>query len=347
MALRVEIEKRLRGFTLQAEFEAGSETMGLLGASGSGKSMTLRCVAGIEKPDRGRIILDGRTLFDSERGINLSPQERNVGLMFQHYALFPHMTVKQNILCGMKGRKGPETERRAAELMEAFGLTNLAERRPSQISGGQQQRTALARILAGDPELLMLDEPFSALDSHLRFQTEREVRQVIRRFGKTVLLVSHNRDEIYRMADRVAIFREGQIERQDTREALFRDPGTRAGCMLTGCKNLSAFTPEDGRHGYASDWGVHLTLPLREGTDAVGIRMHSIRPGRGPSNTFRCRVSEVIENPFSITVMLRPEEAPPGADPIGWEMEKGTWESLRAESLVVHMPEEKILQLRG
>ena len=347
MALTVDIEKRYRDFTLRTAFEAGDETLAFLGASGSGKSMTLRCIAGVERPDRGRIVLNGVTLFDSDRHIDLKPQLRHVGMMFQHYALFPQMTVRQNIACGVRGSlKGAERHRAVAEALEAFDLAELGDRRPSQLSGGQQQRVALARILAAKPEILMLDEPFSALDSHLRFRMEQEVRRVIGRFGKTVLLVSHNRDEVFRLADRVAILREGRIERIGSREDVFRDPGTRSACMLTGCKNVSAVRRlVDGR-AEALDWGIVLSVPLKQDTCALGIRMHSILPGEG-ENAFRCRVEEVIENPFSFTVMLRPLEAKEGSVPIGWEMEKQVWERLKTGELTVRLPVEDLLQLRG
>ncbi len=344
MALTVDIEKRFRGFALRAAFEAGDETLAFLGASGSGKSMTLRCIAGIEKPDRGRIVLDGRTLFDSERHICLKPQERRVGLMFQHYALFPRMTVRQNVACGAMRSA---SRRQAAEAaMEAFDLAGLEDRLPSQLSGGQQQRVALARIMAGSPDLLMLDEPFSALDSHLRFRMEQVVRDVIRRFGKTVLLVSHDRDEVFRMADRVAVIRDGAIERIGTRDELFRDPGTRAACVLTGCKNVSSIRRIDAEHAEALEWGITLDVPLREGTDALGIRMHGIRPGEG-RNAFRCRVAEVIENPFSVTVMLRPLQAGPDAVPIGWETDKAAWREMAADEITVRFPRSALLQLKG
>ncbi len=347
MSLSVDIEKRFRGFTLSAAFETGNETMALLGASGCGKSMTLRCIAGIEKPDRGRIVLDGRTLFDAKKGINLSPQERRVGLMFQHYALFPQMTVFQNIRCGAKrGLRGEALQKAVDGCLSSFGLSELRDRLPSQLSGGQQQRVALARILISEPGILMLDEPFSALDSHLRFRMEQETREVIRRFGKTVLLVSHDRDEVYRMADRVAIVNNGRIEQLDSRENVFTAPATRLACSLTGCKNISALSRLDSTHAHAVDWDVPLRLPLREGVDAVGIRMHHVCPGDG-ENTFRCRVTQVVENPFSFTVMLRPLQAAADSAPIGWEMDKPVWASLRAEEVTVHLPPESLIQLKG
>ena len=347
MALTVDIEKRLTGFTLRAAFEAGDETLALLGASGCGKSMTLRCIAGIEKPDRGRIELDGETLFDSARRINLSPQERHVGLMFQHYALFPQMTVWQNVRCGVcRGVKSEARERAVGETLDRLGLTALRDRRPAQLSGGQQQRVALARILVSQPRILMLDEPLSALDSHLRFRTEQETRQEIRRFGRTVLLVSHDRDEIFRMADRVAVMEAGQIQKVGTRDQVFTDPGTRAACVLTGCKNISEIRRIDGNHAEALAWGITLCVPLREGTDALGLRMHAVKPGEG-ENTFRCRVTEVVENPFSFTVMLRPCGAPDTSTPIGWELEKSAWRAIAADELTVHFPSGELLQLKG
>ena len=215
MALLVDIEKTLGSFHLQVQLEAGDEVLGLCGNSGCGKSLTLRCIAGVENPDRGRIILNGVTLFDSEKHINLSPQKRRTGLLFQNYALFPNMTVRQNIRAGTLRDQQTEEERsrKVSELMESFGLSELSGHYPRQLSGGQQQRTALARILVSEPQILMLDEPFSALDSELKFHLEAEVREVIRRFGKTVILVSHDRGEAYRLSDRIAMMCDGRTEK--------------------------------------------------------------------------------------------------------------------------------------
>ena len=347
MALQAEIHKKLGRFNLDMAFEAGDGTLALLGASGCGKSITLRCIAGVEKPDSGRIVLDGKVLYDSARGIDLKPQDRRVGLMFQHYALFPNMTVLQNVMCGARrGGRGIGRKAAAMEALESMGIADLAERLPRQLSGGQQQRTALARMLVSDPNVLLLDEPFSALDSHLRFRMEEEMRKVIRRFGRTVLLVSHDRDEVYRLADRVAVVKEGRVDRLDTRAAVFADPGSRTACALTGCKNISAICSMDGGRVFAADWGIPLKLSPEPGIDALGLRMHAICPGEG-ENTFRCRVCDVIENPFSFTVMLRPLEAPENSVPIGWEMEKDLWRGMKAEEVTVHFPKSALLQLKG
>lgn len=347
MSILVDIEKSFGSFLLQVRFEAKDETLALLGASGCGKSMTLKCIAGIEKPDRGRIAVDGVTLFDSERHIDLSPQERRVGLMFQNYALFPNMTVMQNIRAGAKRQKaGALRESAVHAVMERFGLSELASRYPHQLSGGQQQRVALARILISDPRILLLDEPFSALDSHLRFRLEQEVREVIRSFGRTVLLVSHDRDEVFRLADSVAVMNDGKIEVCGDKKSVFTAPKTKMAAMLTGCKNISRLTKLEEHWGYAADWGIRLWFPNEIGNAAyVGIRMHDLRKGGG-QNTIRCRVTEEIENPFSVTVMLRPAEGGASAA-IGWELDKNLWSALRTAEPEVCLPPQSLLLLEG
>ena len=344
MALSVDIEKTLGDFHLRVKFEAENRVLALLGASGCGKSMTLKCIAGIERPDRGVITLDGTTLFDSGRGVNLPPQRRRVGYLFQQYALFPSMTVEQNIAAGVRDRRRAREE--TAEAIAAMRLEGLERKRPHQLSGGQQQRVALARILVNRPEVLLLDEPFSALDSHLRFQLEQELRGAIRRFGKTVLLVSHNRDEVFRLSDEVAIMHDGRIETTGEKKAVFANPRTRNGAILTGCKNVSPVEATGERRARAVDWGVELALPASaDGVQYVGIRMHDVRlaEAQGEPNAFLCRVEETIENPFSCTVLLRPEGA---ARPIGWELDKERWRQIRAERLRVCLPPESMLLLK-
>ena len=346
MPLTVDIEKKLGDFHLRVRFETEGGVLALLGASGCGKSMTLKCIAGIERPDRGRIALNGRTLYDSERRVCLPPQQRRVGYLFQQYALFPNMTVRQNIACGV--REKSLRREKTDQMIARMGLQGTEELKPRQLSGGQQQRCALARILVNEPDLLLLDEPFSALDSHLRFRMEQEVRGVIRQFGKPVLLVSHDRDEVYRLSDRIAVMGRGCIEAIGENHAVFAQPVTRGGALLTGCKNISRARRVDEKTVLALDWGVPLAVPgWPEGTEYLGLRMHSLRPA-GPEDTvnvFDCRVEEVIENPFSYTVMLRPG----GADAplaLGWETEKPVWERLRADRLRMHLPPEKILLLK-
>ena len=344
MSLYVDVEKELGGFHLNVKLEAGDETLALLGASGCGKSLTLKCIAGIERPDRGRIVLDDRVLFDSEKKIDLPPQARRTGLMFQSYALFPHMTVLQNIRAGAN-REPDKGKRQAAveAVVDSFGLKDLLNHHPAQPSGGQQQRVALARILVSAPHSLLLDEPFSALDSHLRFRLEQEVREVIRRFGKTVLLVSHDRDEVFRMADSIAIMNDGRVETLGPKQEVFRAPGSRSGAILTGCKNISRAEPVDQYRVRALDWGLTLKLARpAEGVTAVGVRAHDVRQGEG-ENLLLCRVEEEIENPFSRLVIARPEGA---AAPIVFETDKERWRAERGQEIRLNLPPEAILPLR-
>ena len=224
MSLEVNIEKKLDGFTLRAAFAAGNTSTALLGASGCGKSMTLRCIAGIVKPDRGRIVLDGRVLFDSAQHIDLPPQQRGVGLLFQNYALFPNMTVEQNILCGLKAEKDPAARRAAcAEMLRAMRLETLAKRYPAQLSGGQQQRVAIARALAMSPDILCFDEPTSALDPELTGEVLNVIRS-LKTGNSTMIVVTHEMEFARHVADQVLFMADGVIAESGTPEDLFNHP---------------------------------------------------------------------------------------------------------------------------
>lgn len=347
MSIYVDIEKNFGDFQLNVKFSAENGILSLLGASGCGKSMTLRCIAGIEKPDRGRIVLDGITLFDSEKRINLSPQARRTGILFQNYALFPNMTVLENIRTGARREKDRTArEKMTNEIIDSFGLRDLSGRYPHELSGGQQQRAALARILVSGPNILLLDEPFSALDSHLRFRLEREVTDILRRFGKTVIFVSHDRDEVYRLSDSIAVMNSGKIEVIGEKKEVFSNPVTTNAAILTGCKNISAIKRLDHNRIYAEDWGIELSAPA--GTaDHIGIRMHDIAYGIGSENHLRCRVISVTENPFSYTVMLKPINAKEPAQPIGWETDKTIWQRIAADETDISIDPQKIILLKG
>lgn len=346
MSVYVDIEKRLGDFKLKAKFEAGNEVLALLGASGCGKSMTLKCIAGIEKPDRGIIKVDDVTLFDSEKHINLSPQKRHTGLMFQNYALFPNMTVRQNIYTGIKSEKDSSMRnRKIDEIMESFGLTDLAEHLPSQLSGGQQQRTALARIFVSSPNILLLDEPFSALDSHLRFRLEQEIRQVLEEYGKSVILVSHDRDEVFRLSDKIAVMDHGDIEAFGTKEEVFANPTTKAGAVLTGCKNISKIAKINDHRVLAVEWGIEIELEKTVSDEEyIGVRMHDVCIGSG-KNGFVCDVVREIENPFSYTIMFKPSGKNAEAE-LGIDLSKEKWNELRGEKLEINIPAENMFLLR-
>ncbi len=344
MALSVDIEKRLGAFTLKVAFEADNGVTALLGASGSGKSLTCRCIAGIEKPDRGRIVLDGRVLYDSGKGVCLTPQQRHTGYLFQQYALFPTMTVWQNLACAVRDRRKRDAAVR--EMLGRVQMQGFEKRYPRQLSGGQQQRIALARMLLSEPDMLLLDEPFSALDSHLRFRLQNETGRIIRDFGRTVLLVSHDRDEVYRLADSIAIVRDGRIETIGEKHAIFAAPGSVEGARLTGCKNISRLRRIDGAHALAEDWGLTLpTPPLPEDVTHVGIRMHDLSPRTG-GDAVACRVLEATETPFTYVVALTPEDAREKT-PVRMELSKEAWLNVRAERLGVAFPLDKLLWLKA
>ena len=343
MALTVDIEKRMGDFHLDVHFETGSGVLSLLGASSCGKSLTCRCIAGIEKPDRGRIVLDGRVLYDSERGVCLTPQQRHTGYLFQQYALFPTMTVWQNLACAVRDRRKRDAAVR--EMLEHVQMRGFEKRYPRQLSGGQQQRVALARMLLSEPDILLLDEPFSALDSHLRFRLQNETGKIIRDFGREVLLVSHDRDEVYRLADSIAIVRDGRIESIGEKHAVFDAPWSVEGARLTGCKNISRLRRIDRTHALAEDWGLTLPVPpLPEAITHVGIRMHDLSP-MTQADAVSCRVAEETETPFTYVVALVPEGFA-GKTPLCMEVSKDEWMSSRAERLTVGFLPERLLWLR-
>jgi molybdate transport system ATP-binding protein len=323
--LSVDIQKKLGVFRLDVSFNTAEGVTGILGASGCGKSMTLRCIAGIDKPDQGRITLDDTVLFDSEKGINMPPQKRGVGYLFQNYALFPNMTVEKNILCGLYHEKDKvERERVLDDTVKLLRLEGLGKRLPHQLSGGEQQRTALARILANKPRLLMLDEPFSALDSHLRGQLRLQTKRLLEAYGGLALMVTHNRDEAYNLCGRIALMDGGKFLTLKPAKELFSNPESITGAMMTGCKNICAARKRSEYEAEVPGWGITLTTsrPLREGLCAVGIRAHYFSP-EIKTNRFPVRFTDEMEEPFEYCLQFRYENQQDNAQDILWLLPKG------------------------
>lgn len=328
MSLLVDIEKKLGSFTLQARFETQEGITGLLGASGCGKSMTLRCVAGIERPDKGRIVLDGNVLFDSRQDcrqkIDLPPKKRQVGYLFQNYALFPNMTVRQNILTGLfheKDRQKKEAE--AVNIINLLGLNGLESHRPAQLSGGQAQRVALARILVSHPKLLLLDEPFSALDSFLRDQLQLDMMELLRQLGTPALLVTHNRDEAYHMCPHLMLMEKGAVIRFDETKKVFANPGSRYAAQLTGCKNIVSAQKKDDFTIWVPEWGIHLhsSEPVGDTLCGVGIRAHYFNP-KSRYNRFPVIFQHQVEEPFEWILQFRFAAQAENTPPVWWRIPK-------------------------
>lgn len=276
MAIDVSIRKKIGNFSLDVTFQSEeNEIFAILGASGCGKSMTLKCIAGIETPDEGHIILNGRTLYDSAKKINLIPQKRHVGYMFQDYALFPNMTVEKNIMAGMGKHPDPTV---VQTYIEKFQLDGLADHLPRQLSGGQKQRVALARMLASEPEILLLDEPLSALDTYLKWQVEEELIELFANIQKSILFVTHSRDEVYHLCDRVCVLNGGHVETIQPKKDFFANPETISAARLSGCRNFSRAERISAHEISAPDWGMHFELQRKVPEDLayVGARAHYI-----------------------------------------------------------------------
>lgn len=347
MALTVQIEKRYGDFCLNVDFQTESR-LALLGASGCGKSVTLNCIAGIHRPDRGRIVLDGQVLFDSEAGVNLPPQRRRVGVLFQNYALFPHMTVAENVSVCLGRMEKQRRKQRTSELMALLRLEGQADLYPRQLSGGQQQRAALARILASEPRAILLDEPFSALDSHLKWQLEADLADVLARFPGPVVWVSHDRGEVCRNCRQVCVLDSGRSAPASTVRELMECPRTVSAARLSGCENYVPIRPgPEPDLVSVPDW--HLTLrcagPWREGAAVLGIRACHVRPAaEGAVNAFPCETVRVTED---VSAVLADMRIPCSEGPLlRMELDREAWAALPDRGrLWVSVPPERLLLL--
>ena len=236
--IQVSLRRSYPGFTLAVDWEARDEVVALFGPSGAGKSLTLQCLAGLVRPDAGRVEVNGRVFDDVARGIHLAPQARRLGYVFQGYALFPHLSVLDNVAFGLRDRPRAERRARAGAVLDALGLSALAARYPRELSGGQQQRVALGRALAPDPEVLLLDEPLSALDAPLRRQLREDLGRVIRAWGKTVVLVTHDLAEAFQLGDRIVVYAAGRVVQAGPKAALLSRPASETVARLVGLRNI-------------------------------------------------------------------------------------------------------------
>lgn len=328
MAIEVRIHREFDDFKLDVQFQSESRRIGILGASGCGKSLTLKSIAGIERPETGKIESAGKVFFDSAKKIWMPPQERNVGYLFQNYALFPTITVEKNIGIALRcGKK--EKEKKVRDMIDRFSLQGLEKKLPGQLSGGQQQRTALARIMIYEPDMILLDEPFSALDSYLKEQTQRECLELLQDYPGTVILVSHSRDEIYRFSEEVLVMDGGKTVIKKTVKELFEHPQKVAAAKLTGCENIEEIVWKDGKHLYVPGWDMVIPAGMGNVGDAqaIGIRAHEFTTERTESDgelVFPVYKPEVKEDLFEYHVQFFTSER--AKTPVVWKVSKKLWD---------------------
>lgn len=357
MSMIVDVKKSFKGFSMSVAFDTEGKWQGVLGASGCGKSMTLKMIAGIVKPDEGRIVLGDRILFDSKRNINLSPQERNVGYLFQNYALFPNMTAEENILCGMKPQRhnnGIGENGQGDWLKELTGMLEIEDIKslyPAQLSGGQQQRVALARCMAGRPDAILLDEPFSALDEYLKEKLQQDVKDVLETYPGEVVLVSHSRDEVYRFCRQITILDKGRVVAAGDTKEVFDNPVHITAARLSGCKNISKVEKIGTQKIWAVDWQVELSTreDVPKDIEYVGIRAHDILVEGAAENTVKVEVKEVQDTLFETNVIFSCQgKGLNGNGRLWWKTAKEDWRSCEMKNFpkTISLPAEKLILLK-
>jgi molybdate transport system permease protein len=336
-SLEIHIEKALDPFKLEVEFCASRGALGLLGASGAGKSMTLRMIAGIVTPDRGRISLNGRVLFNSATATKISAAHRKIGVVFQDYALFPRMTVAENVGFGLSRLPERDRQARVRCQLERMHIAELADRYPSEISGGQRQRVAIARCIAIEPDALLLDEPFAALDPHLRRQTEEQLRETLASYNGAVIFVSHDMEEAFRFCSDLLVLDSGKVIASGPKHQLFERPQRVAAARLTGCKNIAPARRVGDELIAVEAWNCELrtSRDFPNTLTHVGIRSHQIKfqLTADGENTFACWLVATSETPHEMTLYLRLHAAPQAGElhHLQADVPKDAWSALSSQ----------------
>ncbi len=351
--LALTFTKSLSNFHLSASFSSDKGILGILGSSGSGKSLTLKCIAGLFTPETGKISLNGKDLFNADKGINIPPRKRNIGYVFQNYALFPHLTVNQNIAYGLHQQEKGIRQQKVSDMIAKMQLSGLQNRFPSQLSGGQQQRVALARTLITEPELLLLDEPFSALDSHIKRLMQKELLGLIRtNYDGIVLLVTHNIEEAYRLSDRIAIFDQGKTLQIGDKEEIIASPANLSAARITGCNNfleVEKVAEEDDFHVFRSKdlvFKVQKKALLDSSQMIAGVRANDLQIEPAfpyETNCFACDVLEKIDGVFATTIIVNCL-----GNHFRVEVSKHAWPHLSAcscKKMMLNIPSDKVFLL--
>lgn len=338
--LECKIKKAFKNFYLDTDFLMQDSRLGLLGPSGSGKSLTLKALAGLIRPDSGKIILNGRTLFDSEKKINLKPQERRVGFLFQDYALFPNFTVEENVRAGLRDNKADIEEK-----LNEMRIFHIRDKYPDQISGGERQRTALCRILVNDPEILLFDEPFSALDEYLRSEIEEEVMKFIDTYKLKTILVSHNKEEVYRICDSIVSISSGKTNSVKTRSEFFENPTNITEAKLIGIKNYSTFDMKDNEI-LLKAWGISIKTSRKFDGEIIGIKNKGINLSSDPLNDDSIRIDSyrLTENISSCLIVYNKDNQI--YDDLKIEISKEDYNKLKDGEIFLTIGEDALICLK-
>jgi molybdate ABC transporter permease protein len=368
LALEVALELERGDFRLALAWRSRAARLAVLGPSGAGKSVLLRAIAGLERPRRGRILLAGRRLADSERGIWVPPQRRRIAMVFQHHALFPHLTVAANVGFGLAHLSREQRRARVEAMLAAVGLSRHAAHWPHQLSGGQCQRVALARALVVRPDLLLLDEPLSAQDSFRRRRLQQWITDLQQSTGTPMLLVTHDIDEAHRLSNELLVIDGGRLLAHGPTRELFRQPRTLAVARLTGCKNLSPIVRHAPGQALATRWGLAIDLPPQDGAGQVswlGLRANHLRlrpatgsGGSGDPIVYPCRLIRVSEGGVQVSAYVLvdgPSAAAPVQGPVQTpveaiqvELRAWEWQELRYHpALELVLPREALLLLQS
>lgn len=347
MAIDIRIKKIVDNFELNIEMQSNSKRIGILGASGCGKSMTLKTIAGVEYVDEGYIEVDGEILLDTKKKVNKKPQKRKIGYLFQNYALFPTKTVEYNVMAGLRGTK-EQNKKRAREMMEKFQIQGLEMRLPGELSGGQQQRVALARIMAYEPDMILLDEPFSALDSFLKDRLKQELLEMLDDYEGIIILVSHSRDEIYQFTDELFVMENGKIVCSGPTREIFQNPKKVVAARLTGCKNIVPIERKDNHSFSIPNWRTEIYVDgdIPDNIKYIGYRAHGFIPvwGERKKNCIPFRLSSRAELPFEKKFFLESETE----EEICWFVQQDIWDELEEKGMpdFLQIEEDKLLYLQ-
>jgi len=351
MGLEVDIRKKVNGFKLDINFKNEGSHLGIFGASGSGKSMTLKCIAGITEPDEGRILLNDRILFDSEMKINVKPQERNVGYLFQNYALFPHLNVEENIKISLN-KKNEDTKTKLKEIIELFKLESLEKKYPRQLSGGQQQRVALARAIIKNPDILILDEPFSALDSYLKERLEVELFELLKTYNKQMVMVTHNREEVYKFCDYMTVIDEGKVILAGSTKDVFANPKYFNVSKLLGYNNISKLQYLTHDTLIATKWGISYKTDtyLENDISFIALKENDILINNSPHSSgeivVQVTVVDIIETINHFDLLVKNVSFSQG-EAISLKVDKNNFKKLDfKENIFLHIEKKALVYLK-